>query len=551
MNSLSIKTTWTVWVLCLLGLLVSCQDTIPQRSTITPGSSTGKLPLCEEGEELVLLDKDENELPAGTDPSSPEVVEVFCREKAPVRPDNAVFWKTNFCACKDGKPVSYGNCAAFCSDKNTNGAEMLYASFNVSEAISLGGLGNVYAWCKVNLPGDTANPECELQAKDESGNITTLDVNVPVNTNSITADIKDRLSYDKTYVLTLVEKTSGAKSNSIQLIKFSTDTNLAVLGPLKNVPVSQYSCMVREFSTDENTGDIYYDHAYRIHYYFIPRIPPKPVPGGNSNLICHDIFNPLYGAVDQETYPRFEQLPGIFNLWDTTDPRFYDNNGNGQVDINEVIVQKTRNFGGVIPTGTEFFKSFSWQSSPQLDDDSSSNTVQAQPFGYYMAPWIDQSTFLSFCLNSSHYNSSNPLYKAMRDIIGVDTEGLYVAVKSPETVRDSQGNYTTGFYDFIFIRESDLKAVWFYLKNGVPTVPTDANALNEAVYFYYPLNKVSPFVRTSTQRIYRVYSAAELNQLSGSTGMGNGSVTGGSSTPGGNATSYPPHDRKIGCVPKF
>lgn len=540
MNARSNKKTWTVWVLALLGFLVSCQDTIPQRSTITPGSTASEIPTCPDGQELVEV----------KEPTSTSVTiegkHLVCKDKAAVRPDGAIFWKSDFCACKDGRPVSYGNCSTFCSGKNTNGAELLYANFSVSEAISLGGLGNVHAWCKVNLPGDTVNPECELQAKDENGTIISLEVNVPANSNSITADIKDKLSYDKTYVLTLVEKTSKAKSNAVQLIKFSTDTNISVLGPLKNAPVSQYTCMVRDFSSDDATGDIYYDSAYRLHFYFIPRIPPKPIPAGNSNLICHDIFNPLYGIVDQELFPRFEQLPGVFNLWDTTDPRFYDNNGNGTMDVNEMIVQKTRNFGGTIPTGTSFFQTFSWPGSPQLQSESGNNSTTSQPLGYFMAPWIDQTTFMSYCLNATHYNSSNPLFKAMRDIIGVDTEGLYIGEKAPETVRDSNGNLTTGFPDYILIRESDLKSVWFYIKNGVPTVPTDSNVANVAVYFYYPLNKASPFVRTSTQRIFRVRSAAELNSSSSS-----GSISTSGSTSSGGGTSYPPHDRKIGCIPKF
>lgn len=542
MNSRILNKTRTVWVIALLGFLVACQDTIPQRSTITPGSSTGEVEICEEDQTLTKVEN-ESEIPS--DKSKIEVGEeiFYCKDKASVRPDNAVFWKSDFCACKDSKPVSYGNCAAFCSGKNTGGAETLFANFNVTEDISLGGLGNMYAWCKVNLPGDTVNPECELQAKDEQGNITPIDVNVPVNTNSLTANIQDKLAYDKTYVLTLVEKVSGAKSNSIQLIKFSTDVTLPTLGPLKNAPISQYTCLVREFSEDPVTNDIYYDSAYRLHFYFIPRVPPKPIPAGNANLICHDIFNPLYGVVDDELYPRFEQTPGVFNLWDTTDPRFYDNNGNGAIDINEAIIQKTRNFGGSISADAKFFTPFSWPGAPELESEAG-NDNSTQPLGYFMAPWIDQTTFKSYCLTSTQYNSSNPLFKAMRDYIGVDTEGLYIGEKAPETVTDSQGNMTSGFPDYILIRETDLKAVWFYLNNGVPTVPTDNNVANNAIYFYYPLNKASPFVRTSTQRIFRVRGASELNS-----GSSSGSNSGSTST--GGSTSFPPHDRKIGCIPKF
>ncbi len=529
------------WPLCLLGLLMSCQDTIPNRSTITDGKTIETPPTCTPEQELV------------TEGEGEDAVQV-CRDKGVSRPDNAIFWKADFCGCKDNKPVTLGNCSSFCADKNTGGAETLYASFTVTEAISLGGLGNVAAWCRTPISGDAQNPECEVQAKDEAGNVTSLAVNVPANSNSITANIKDGLAYDKTYVLTLVEKVSGAKSNSIQLIKFSPTTNISLLSPLKNAPISQYSCLVREFSTDDATGEPYYEGAYRLHFYFIPRIPPKPIPAGNSNLICHDIFNPLYGTTDQELYPRFEQQPGVFNLWDTMDPRFYDNNANRILDVNEVIRQKTINFGGNIPESTNFFQPFTWPGSPELEAEAGGNntsttttTTQTQaPLGYYMAPWIDQTTFRSYCLNSTHYNSSNPLFKAMRDIIGVDTQGLYIGEKAPETVTTSTGTVTSGFSDYILISETDLKAVWFYINNGVHTAPTDANVANNAIFFYYPLDKTSPYIKKSSQRIFRVRGASELN------GGNSGQTTGGTgATPTGGTTSYPPHDRKIGCVPKF
>lgn len=526
--SLNFKFTTRIVGLLCLSVVYSCQDTIPQRSTIAPGSTVDTNLTCPEGQELVTEKQG-------------DTLNQYCKDKAAVRPDNAVFWKSDFCACKDGKAITFGNCAAFCSDKNTSGAERLYANFTVTEAISLGGLGNIGAWCKTVLPGETQNPECELQAKDDKGNTIRLGVVVPSGTNSIMANIQD-LAFDKTYVLSLVEKVSGAKSDSIQIIKFSPNTNISLLGPLKNVPISQYTCMVRDYSTDD-TGDIYYDSAYRLHFYFIPRIPPSPIPAGESIYICHDIFNPAYGPIDQELFPRFEQLAGVFNLWDITDPRFYDNNGNGSVDINELIIQKTKQFGGSIPSSTNFFQQFSWLGSPEIIKDkstaSSGQSTTLQNLGYFMAPWIDQTTFRSYCLNSSHYNSSNPLFQAMRDIIGVDTEGLYIGEKSPEAITNSSGETSTGSLDYILIREEDLKAVWFYLKNGVPTAPTDVTVANNAIFFYYPLNKASPYVKTSTQRIFRVRSAAELNKAS--TGA----------TSGGANTSYPPHDRKIGCIPKF
>lgn len=498
-----------VLTLSLGALLVSCQDTIPNRSTITPnqkiddGGDDG-----DNGEEAVVS-----------------------------RPTGAVSFKPDFCTCKDRKAVSYGNCVSFCSSKNTGGAEVFYANFNVGADISLSGLGNVHGWCTAILPGDEENPKCVLRAKNEEGTEVDIDVVPLPGTNSITAKLQDALEYDKTYVLTLTETTSGAKSDSVQMVKFSTDIPIPILGPLKNAPISQYSCIVRDFSTDSNTGDIYYDTAYRVHFYYHPRIPPNPIQPGISNLICHDIFSPLYGTVDNELYPRLENIPGVFNLWDTSDPRFYDNNGNTILDVNDIIVQKTKNFGGSIAAGTNFFNSFAWPGTPEINEEAG-NDSNNQSIGYFMSPWIDQTNYKSYCLTSTHYNSDNPLYKALRDIIQVDTEGLYIGEKAPEAVIDEQGNPSVGYKDYILIRESDLKQVWFYLNNGVPTSPTDDIVRDVAVYFYYPLNMDSPFVKTSTQRIFRVRGANELSGVSENV-TENGS------------TSYPSHDKKIGCIPKF
>ncbi|MGE3611568.1 MAG: hypothetical protein AB7I27_18400 [Bacteriovoracaceae bacterium] len=490
-------------------LLVSCQDTVPQRDTITPDNST----TTGDGTDT------------GTDATKTS------------RPTGAISFKSDYCGCKDGKPVTYGDCTSFCSTKNTSGEEVLYINFTVTEAISLGGLGNVYNWCTKPMTGDTSNPKCLLEVKDEEGNTTNLDVTNIASSNSITSKILS-LEYDKTYVMSLVESVSGSRSDTVQFIKFSSPTVISTLGPLKNAPISQYTCLIRDFSTDENTGDIYYNKAYRVHFYYHPRIPPTPVPAGTANLICHDIFNPLYGSVDDELYPRLENSPGIFNLWDTTDPRFYDNNGNSILDVNDQIFQKTKNFGGSIPSGTNFFSKFTWPGSPQMNEDAG-NSNSPDPIGYFMSPWIDQTTFKSYCLNSTYYNSNNALFKAFRDILQVDTEGLYIGEKAAETVTNSSGQTTTGAKDYILIRETDLKQVWFYLKNGVPTVPTDDIVANVQVYFYYPLNKTSPYIQTSTQRIYRVKGASELN------------VSSTPATSTGTTTSYPPHDRKIGCVPKF
>lgn len=505
---------WTFFIITLLMLTsIACQDTLPQRSTINPSQTTD----------------------GGDDDDTEEPVEI-------TRPTNDIKWKDDYCICRDGKPVSYNNCGSFCSGKNTNAQDILYATFSIGTKVQLGGFGSVHGWCTAPLATDQANAKCIIKAKDSSGNVTEIDTAIPSKSNSLTANVSGMLVDNKTYVLTLVEATSGAQSDSVQIVKFSEDVQTPILGPLKLNPITQYACLIREYSQDSNTGDIYFENAYRMHFYFQPRTPPTPVTAGVINLICHDIFNPLYGKVDNELYPRFEEAPKTYTLWDSTDPRFYDNDGNGIAEINDIIRQKTIHNGGSIPSGTVFFNQFQWAGAPQLTDTAGNSSAMAN-LGYYMAPWIDQTTYRSYCLKDTHYNSSNPLFRALGDVIQVDTEGLYIGVKSGEAFTDSTGTTTTAPDDYILIRETDLKDVWFYKEsNGTLKTPTDANVANVAVYFYYPFNKSAPHIKGPNQKIYRVRGANELNQDSISRDT--------TSNTGNSSSQYPPHDRRIGCIPK-
>ena len=128
-------------------MLMGCQDTIPNRaliddSALTTGGTTG-----------------------GAEPTPL------------VRPTDAVKFKTNFCGCKDGKAITYGNCGVYCASKSTNGEGILFADFTVTEAISLNTKFNdLNGWCNNALPDEDANPRCLLQATDDTGTIIKLDV---------------------------------------------------------------------------------------------------------------------------------------------------------------------------------------------------------------------------------------------------------------------------------------------------------------------------------------------------------------------------------------
>lgn len=515
-------------------LVVSCVDSLPHRATITPDEFlTDPDPTCEADEELTT----------NTDGTKE------CTKVKVTRPSDAIFFKPDFCGCKDGKPVTFGNCTTFCADKNTSGASILYASFTVTEAISLSGLENVFNFCNLPLESDTANPKCNLSAKDEAGNVTNFDVTNVANSNSIRVDISN-LPEDKTYVITLFEQNSGAKSDSVQIIKDSTQVDVDLLGTLKIAPISQFTCVIRNYEKEEAaSGAItyWYTAGYRRHYYYLPRNAPDPLQGNSKEAFCHDVVT--YGVKDSAVFPRLENTPGVFNFWDTQDPRFFDNNGNNVMDVNDQIVQKTKNFGGSIPSTSNFFAKFSGLQLVITNPDSTStSTTASQPaLGYYMAPWIDtnSSSYRSFCLTNTEYSSTtNSLYKAFRDVIGVDTEGIYIAEKAAEVVTDANGNEFTTNPDYLLIRETDLKAVWFYVKNGVLTKPTEDNVANVTTYFYHPLNKTTPFVKSSTQSLYRIKSAAELTS-------GGVSSTSTSTSNPGTLGSFPPHDKKIGCIPKL
>lgn len=507
----------------LLGMFVlsGCVDSVAKRQTILPTTTIGN----------------------GTTGGSGDG---GSSGQAEVRPSSAITFKDGYCGCKAGVPTTYGDCANFCANNNT-ADELLYANFNVSAAISLTQFGSVQGWCSKPLKDaegnlQSTNPSCVLNIRDENGNENDIAINTQsANSNSIKVNISS-LDLDKTYIIKLKEVTSGATSNSVQIYKPSP-TNSSVLGPLKITPVSQYTCIIRNLSQDETSGDIFYENAYRLHFYFIESNRPNPIPANTSNIFCHDIFNTTYGAVDDRTYPRLEETPGTFSLWDSvTDPRFFDNNGNGNLDANDQIVNKVKDLGFTIPSGTNFFMKFSWPSNPTTENSSSSSTSTPGALGWYMIPWVDQQTYKAYCPTSVHYNSTNAIFKAMRDIVSVDTEGLYVAMKDGELVNNN-GSTTIGPSDYLLIRESDIKRVWFYLNGTTHIAPTDSNIASKTIYFYYPFNFNSPFVKTSTQKTYVVKKASEL--------VGNNVQDSGTTNGSGTITTYPPHDRRIGCIPKL
>ena len=137
------------------------------------------------------------------------------------RPSNAISFFPQLCICKDGEAVQPFNCSNFCSGKKTNGAEVLFAKMKVSSDISNGELENTYDWCTHIFEGEYTNPRCVLELKSKNNSITYLDLQF-ASANSLNTNVSS-IPYDEVFSLTLVEITTGAKSNPVKIVKFSDD----------------------------------------------------------------------------------------------------------------------------------------------------------------------------------------------------------------------------------------------------------------------------------------------------------------------------------------
>ena len=281
---------------------------------------------------------------------------------------------------------------------------------------------------------------------------------------------------------------------------------------LKTDSLTQFSCRTK-------TSD------QKYHFYFAPfkGVEPQRL---NSPFVCHN--QAQYGESDDALFPRLEQIEGAIKAWPENNILFYDNNSNGNRDVDDAIIEFARKYGAQMPSRLSFFSPLTLPGD-HLQHETAGSTKRSSFFT--MNPFIDQLTSRSYCPNQTNYDSSNPLFRAIGEVVAVPTEGLYVGERAPETIIDSDGYTTVSKSDFILIRENDLKAVWFYMKDGVLTAPTENNVQTVTTYFYYPINKSQPFVKHANQKTYRVRSPQEMNMEL--------------------PTSFPTHDRKIACIPKF
>ncbi len=453
------------------------------------------------------------------------------------RPDNAVKIKSDFCACESGEPISFGsNCEAFCATKNVAGRK-LYINVDITAAISeRDDLGTFERWCNgtiIDVETETqvgGDPLCRLEMKDSNGSTAFTNIDpISAGSNTIRVDISDEAAIpnDETYRFKIVETGSGVSSDTKQIRLTTKRIDDPVGGPLATVPAYRYTCI--NINTTSDGVSLFYESASRLYFYFNPETRPDPLTADFPNIFCHD--KGISNAPIND--PLLEQTPNALTLWDALDPRFFDTDGNGIIQLNDLILQSLTDQGVQVSAAPDIFYKFQWAvglDTSTANGSGTSTTVNPEnaDLGYYMTPWTDQQTFKSYCPTSQHYNSNNQLFVALRDVVGVDTEGLYIAEQESGT-------------SLLLVRESDVKPIWFYKENTIPIQPNEDTIKGKKIQFYWPADPSSPYIKKSHQTTFTVKRANEIGEAVSQDSQNNDGVP----------TQMPTHDKRIGCIPKL
>ena len=452
------------------------------------------------------------------------------------RPDNAITI-SSFCGCLGSEPVIQNNCASFCAGKSTGEDELLFVEVLLAPEIeAVETYGNLKNWCSVEIGDGKTNPACELQLTDNNGGTISLPIENFLSSKSFSVDMKT-LSSGVTYVAKIVETTSGSDSSSFQVRRLEEDNSVDFTGPLSVHHVSQYTCITRSGTSDGINFN--WTNALRLHYYYSPNDPPPSLPPiTQGQVYCHDIN--IHGLSDSPLYERLENIPHHFSVWNYRDTRFVDTDANNKEDINDILKQRLLDEYSITKE-VDIFGTLKWPNViPVSDSGSSSDSAGGDNpiLGYYMIPWVNSTTGKGFCPTQENYNGTDPMFRVMKDYIGIDTEGIFLAERESLSMLDSSGSTIIAPTDVLIVRENLLKKIWFYYENNQHLEPDDFAAENKTIMFYWPPDIHDPYVRKSTQYIYTVRSSENIG-----TGDANGSSD--------LQTSIRPPDKRFGCVPSL
>lgn len=475
--------------------------------------------------------------------SAPEVIQ---------RPSDSIFLDDNFCICKNGKVASVTsgpNCASTCASKTSTTAATIFGSVTTGALVTGDtDLQNLFGFCNTEIPNGAQNPPtCSIVATDIDGRRFTAALTPFQGTNLYEANL-DALgvNYGEAYTFHIEETGSGvenAQSDYEQFKLFEPGDEDEYNGNLKIKLISQYTCMIRATATSSNydpTDQIYLD-TVRKHFYMPVDYPtPYLPPGVSDTIFCHDYIKTGQND-DAPQFQRLELIPDNFSLWDVNDGRFIPDGNNRKVDF--LIKERMTEMGANITGTKSYFAPLETCVAPSVDVSGggfpeacvSPETGLIQS-GLAMIPFFVDNSGKAICPGYDEYNSSNIEFKALGEIIGVPTEGLYFAQGPREVIELTDGTkQEIKPADVMFIREGLLKEIWFHLtSNGVAYKPTE-DTESQPTYFYWPADTTSPYTqKRGYQKLYQVMHASEL--------LSSGYTT---SIP----TTIKPQDRKMGCIP--
>lgn len=454
------------------------------------------------------------------------------------RPTGKIAINEGFCACRDGIPDILGDCAAFCAGKDPKPEATLYGEATLEASVIFDDdLPDLHSWCTANIDDGRAAPSCVLRAKSANRE---LDITITTfsGSNKFEANIST-LPFDETFVYRLVEKGSGSnaqtKAKQLRRIQPEDPNNAFIETPLRIQSVNQYDCFAVVPKIDQNDpGTIFSEAILEQHYYFPSNEAPPPLAPDTNTIFCHDIQQ--HPADDSAIFPRLNLIPGHFAIWDKTDLRFFDTNSNGKRDINDILELKIQEEYDQTFTYDIFFN-LPLPLVPDVQDSSGSSQPLSSNTGFYMRPFTNFRTGETFCPTREHYNSNDPTFRVMKEIIGVDTEAIYLALREPESIPSSDGTTTT-VTSFIAIREAVLKQIWFYFDNGQHLEHNDVTATRHPIRFYWPPNFDAPFQKNADQKLYTIGTSEEVQ--SGGTVFDDGSQI---------SSQIPAPDKRFGCIP--
>ncbi|MGB0453466.1 MAG: hypothetical protein ACPGJV_07100 [Bacteriovoracaceae bacterium] len=459
------------------------------------------------------------------------------------RPTNKIEIDEGFCACKDGRHDSLGDCQSFCASKPSSATSTLYGTVTLDPEVEANpDFGNLHNWCTRTIQDGGSSPSCKLQATRD-GTTQEFQIRTISGSNSFTADITTLLPYNKPFIFRIVETGSGsnAQTEAKQITRYDypedNDGNTLPETQLAFTAISQYNCITALIGTVQNSTDITTADIIERYYYFPGVETPPALPPEVLSVFCHDIQK--YPRNDNVSYPRLNLIPGHFGLWDKKDLRFLDYDKNGKRDINDILERKLSEEYSV-SASLNLFQPITLPLVPSISIDGSASGNQVEGIsGYYMQAFTNISQGgTPFCPTEEHYNSNDPTFRVMKDIIGGDTEGIYFALREPKTFVFPQTNQLEIINDVLMvIRESQLKKIWFYFDNGQHVEHNNITSTQRDIHFYWPPDPVNPFTKKSTQSLFTIRTIKEIR---------NGGTAPVSSAIGTDITAA---DRRFGCIP--